>query len=278
MDGFTLVCIIFFIGFVIYAIPKFLDKKVPPKKESADIKADLSKIKATITNVLQKIEEAEWDEKSYAEPKQYSNQPPPTRKNAKPEIDKFLNVKRKTRIIVFDLETNGLDKRYSVLSCSAIKYEVDPKTYELKELDRFNRYYFPVERFNPQAIAINGLKREVIIEKRGGDSYPKHFSEDPDFKNFCKDVLRFIAHNISFDMKFINPSGNEKKFCTMMTNTNIVATEFLKWKNEWKWPTLSETASYYGIPFIESDLHSSMTDTEIAASIFEKMLVAAKTS
>ena len=34
---------------------------------------------------------------------------PPTRNNAKSDIDKFFNEKGKTKIIVFDVETNGLD-------------------------------------------------------------------------------------------------------------------------------------------------------------------------
>ena len=73
---------------------------------------------------------------------------PLTRKNARLDINEFLNVKRKTKIIVLDLETNGLDEGASILSCSAIKYEIDPKTFESKELDCFNRYYLPVEPFN----------------------------------------------------------------------------------------------------------------------------------
>jgi hypothetical protein len=66
---------------------------------------------------------------------------PPIRKHAKPEIDKFLDLQSKTRIIIFDVETNGLTGGYSVLSCSAIKYEIDPTAYEMTEIDRFKRYY-----------------------------------------------------------------------------------------------------------------------------------------
>jgi DNA polymerase III epsilon subunit-like protein len=201
---------------------------------------------------------------------------PPTRNNAKPDIDKFLNVKRKTRIIVFDVETNGLYEDCSVLSCSAIKFEIDPKTYEAKELERFDRFYFPVERFNPEATDINGLTREIISEKRISVHYPKHFIYDTDFKQFCEGVVRFVAHNILFDMRFISFLKAKKKFCTMKTNTDIVAAEFLKWKNEWKYPKLSETASFYEIAFNEIDLHSSLADTELTAKIFFKMCNAIK--
>jgi DNA polymerase-3 subunit epsilon len=202
------------------------------------------------------------------------NDRPLIRKHAKPELDGFLNDKRETRIIIFDVETNGLNGRYSVLGCSAIKYEIDPNTHEMTEIDRFNRYYYPVEQFEPQAIAVNGLTRDVITEKRGDAAYPKHFSMDPDFETFCSDTERFVAHNISFDMQFIPFMREKKKFCTMMTNMNIVAVEFLESKNEWKWPRLSETAIHYGIPLNESGLHNSMYDTEITAKVLSKMLEA----
>lgn len=201
---------------------------------------------------------------------------PLIRKHAKPELDRFLNDERDTRIIIFDLETNGLYAECSVLSCSAIKYDRNPNTYEMTEIDHFNRYYYPVEEFNPQAIEINGLTRDVITEKRGDGTYPEHFCMDSDFEIFCSDTERFVAHNISFDMQFVPFLRNKNKMCTMMTNMNIVAAEYLDWKNEWKWPKLSETANYYCIPFNESDLHDSMYDAKITAKVFLKMLEATK--
>jgi DNA polymerase III epsilon subunit-like protein len=79
-------------------------------------------------------------------------------------------------------------------------------------------------------------------------------------------------------MQFVPFISNKKRLCTMMTNMDIVAAGFLKWKNEWKWPKLSETAVHYGIQFSESELHSSMADAEITAKIFMKMLETARIS
>jgi DNA polymerase-3 subunit epsilon len=218
------------------------------------------------------------DRKYREEPKKCNEQYPPTRKHAKPEIDKFLNVKRKTRLIIFDLETNGLSNNHSVLSCSAIKYDIDPNICELSELDRFDRYYYPVEEFDQAATSVNGLTKEVITEKRGNAIYPEHFKMDSDFEVFCSDTKRFAAHNISFDSRFIPFMAKHKKFCTMMTNTDIVAVYYMKSKRDWKWPKLSETAAYYNISFNESDLHGSMADTEITSKIFMEMLKRAKNS
>ena len=191
--------------------------------------------------------------------------------NAKPEIDKFLNVKKKTNIIVFDLETNGLDSNWSVLSCTAIKYKIDPITFEASELERFDRYYFPIEPFNHRATEKNRLTKDVITKKRCGVNYPRHFKQDADFKEFCNDVIRFIGHNISFEAKFVPLIQGKKLFCTMKTNTNIVAIGYLNKRPNWKWPTLSETAKYYKIKFNKADLHTSLGDTKLTTQVFLKM-------
>ncbi len=112
----------------------------------------------------------------------------------------------------------------------------------------------------------------MIDEKRAEANYPKYFTDDPDFETFCSDTKRFVAHNIAFDIQFITFIREKKRFCTMMTNTDIVAVYFLEWKREWKWPKLSETANHYGIQFNECELHDSMIDTEITSKIFFKML------
>ena len=57
---------------------------------------------------------------------------------------------------IFDTETNGLHN-CSVLSISFIICKED------KILDKQTRYYFPKENYyNRQAIAVNGLKKEII--------------------------------------------------------------------------------------------------------------------
>ena len=197
---------------------------------------------------------------------------PYIRKHAKSDIEKFLDDKTITKFIVLDVETNGLGNNCSVLSCSAIKYEINPETFAITELNRFDCYYYPVEQFNPSAIAVNGLTEKVITEKRGNANYPKHFNQDTNLEKFCDGVHRFVAHNISFETRFIPFLQGNKQFCTMMTNMDIVAIEYFERKNEWKYPSLSETANYYGIQFNHNELHRSMYDTEITATIFTKMI------
>ena len=181
-------------------------------------------------------------------------------------------------VIIFDTETNGLEN-CSVLSISAIKIDIDLKLNSYKEIGKFNRFYFrnEGEEINAEAVAVNGLTDEEILRRRVelGIKYSKYFEKDRDFIEFCKDTNHFVAHNISFDRKFI-PFELKNQFCTKESNIDIlkIPGKFEKYK----WPRLNETAKFYGIELDENRWHGSEYDTEICKEIFVSMLKNKKTS
>ena len=89
-------------GFI-YVVIKHLIDKAAYKRKIARSDAELQSRVAAI--VHQRYEDNNYYETSTNEWRKTKTpqeiQPPPTRKHAKPEIDKFLNVKRKTQIIIF---------------------------------------------------------------------------------------------------------------------------------------------------------------------------------
>lgn len=182
------------------------------------------------------------------------------------------------KVIIFDTETNGLEN-CSVLSISAIKIDVDLKLNSYKEIGRFNRFYFrnEGEKINAEAVAVNGLTDEEILRRRteSGMKYSKYFEKDRDFIDFCKGIEHFVAHNISFDRKFI-PFDLKTQFCTKESNIDIlkIPGKFGKYK----WPRLNETAKFYGIELDENRWHGSEYDTEICKKIFVAMLKNEETS
>lgn len=182
------------------------------------------------------------------------------------------------KVIIFDTETNGLND-CSVLSISAIKIDVDLKINSYKEVERFDRFYFrnEGEEINADAIAINSLSDEEILKRRTDSNakYSKYFEKDKEFVDFCKDTKHFVAHNISFDRKFI-PFELEQQFCTKESNVEILK---ISGKNgKYKWPRLNEVAKYYGIELDENRWHGSEYDTEICKEIFVTMLKNEETS
>ena len=174
------------------------------------------------------------------------------------------------KIIIFDLETNGI-KDCSVLSISAIKLEVDIANLSVREIGKFDRYYYrnPGEKINFGAIRVNGLTDENISILRKDRNYSKYFEEDYDFEDFCDGVKHFVAHNISFDSKFLN-IPYMRKFCTM--NENVENLKIEGKYGKYKWPKLNETAKYYGIEVDELSTHRSDYDTYLCKEIFVKML------
>lgn len=177
-------------------------------------------------------------------------------------------------MIIFDTETNGLEEENSILSISAIKVKNG------KIVETFNRFYFPKEPFNQDAIAVNGLNKEEITRQRNlqGNSYPSYFQDDMlSFFEFVKDETHFVGHNINFDIKMIKPIEIKHYFDTMKENINILKLRkpwFSKakpTKDLYKYPKLIETAKFYNIDLNESELHESLYDVLITFEVFKKM-------
>ena len=111
---------------------------------------------------------------------------------SKHDLLSLMQKHRSDPVIVFDLETNGLDRGSSVLSCSAVKLlftgSASEEMHPFKQIDTFERYYFSVEAENVSAIRINGLSANVITERREGRDWPPYFRDDRDFESFCADA------------------------------------------------------------------------------------------
>ena len=172
------------------------------------------------------------------------------------------------KVIVFDTETNGLND-CSVLSISAIKLEVEGE--KVKEIGKFERYYFPEpgEKYDKEAIKVNGLTEEVLIKNKNANE-PKYFKGDKEFIDFCKDTKHYVAHSIAFDKKFL-PFEIENEFCTKQIGKKTMVVDE-QTKNEYRWPRLSHAAKYYNVPMDESKWHGASYDTKICFKIFKGML------
>ena len=183
-------------------------------------------------------------------------------------------ISKTMNIIFWDTETNGLEKHHSVLSISAIKCSLIIEGEEAKSsiIERYERFYFrkPGEEIGEKAIEVNGLTDEVIAERRGGAEYSDNFCNDiKPFRQFCSDTKHFVGHNIFFDTKYID-FWLSNTFCTMVTNTSIIG---LKKRNgKLKFPSLGETAKFYGVELDKDELHGSMYDSFITYQVFLKMI------
>jgi DNA polymerase-3 subunit epsilon len=177
-------------------------------------------------------------------------------------------------VIFWDTETNGLEKYHSVLSISAIKcsFEIGKQKIESNIIERYERFYYRKtgEELGERAIAVNGLTDEIIRKRRNGAGYPENFSSDTNsFRLFCSDTRHYAGHNIFYDKQYID-FWLPNMFCTMKTNIDILRLK--KSNGRPKYPSLNETAKFYGIKIDKNELHGSMYDSFITYQVFTKML------
>jgi DNA polymerase-3 subunit epsilon len=181
---------------------------------------------------------------------------------------------KKINVIFWDTETNGLEAKYSVLSISALKYiyTITENYVTNENIDQYERFYFrkPGEPPGKRAIGVNGLTDDVLKLKRKDADYPECFCDDINsFRDFCSDTRHFVGHNISYDTQYIN-FKLKNKFCTMRENTKII--KLRKKNGKLKYPSLGETACFYGIETDKNELHGSMYDSLVVYRIFNKMI------
>ncbi len=171
-----------------------------------------------------------------------------------------------------DTETNGFDaKKSSLLSIYA----------EKESGEVYERFYYPVEDYNDDAIAVNGLTKEKVDSLRVGVTYPEYYADDQDdLIAFLDEVSQFVAFNARFDYAWMPEAFKDKCssiFCTMRRSKREVGARDKRGKV--KFPKLKEAADYYDISIEDEDgslekvssdkLHSASYDTKISKRIFE---------
>ena len=137
------------------------------------------------------------------------------------------------------------------------------------------RYYFAQEPYNYHACKVHGLDEKVIKVQRSKAQYPLYFIDDKEWllDTFDKyNVTNIVAHNLSFDLKFLPQEIKENienqkysTFCTMQENRHLTV------KN--KAPKLVEACELLGIKFDENEAHSSDYDTLKCYEVFLKTIL-----
>ncbi|MDZ7860670.1 MAG: 3'-5' exonuclease [Candidatus Krumholzibacteriota bacterium] len=180
------------------------------------------------------------------------------------------------KFIIFDVETNGLMPAFnSVLSFSGLHVSTfrdgDYRRFEVKE--EFDRYYYSIEPYNPEALRVNGLTADVIKHKRGqGDNrYPSYFNQDKEVVVFCGKADLAVCHNSPFDTGFLLTAHNyefKKNFCTMrnFTGTCAIAHKYYGMK----WPKLEEAVDII-CGRKNFDFHDSLSDCYAVLELLRTM-------
>ncbi len=155
--------------------------------------------------------------------------------------------------LVIDFETNGFYGS-SVLSVAAIKIAVNWDLRKVERHDTFVRHYYPIEKWNPYAQAVNGLSAMEIEKLRTEADYPIYFRDDPGLASFASGAEFAVAHNAKFDSSFANLPI--PWICTM---------ELCGGK-------LADAARARGLVVEQSQVHEALYDAEVCLGLFERLI------
>ena len=114
------------------------------------------------------------------------------------------------------------------------------------------------------------LTPKKIKTLRANDDYSKYFEDDYEFIEFCDSCNTLVAHNITFELRFLGTLVSfNNHFCTMKENKYIV--NALNIKGNIKPPKLIEVCEYYNIDFDTKQYHSAIYDVTKTLDILNSM-------
>ena len=182
------------------------------------------------------------------------------------------------RILVFDIETSGLDPQWNVILQLSYQIVDSDSWVTIKTANHYFAWPENKARVTQEAITVNGLTEEVLSGKQLSNRKTalEEFVSD---KDSC-DLL--VAHNLEFDKKFIiascreegvkfASSGWSQSYDTMKRTTNYCQLP-KDWGNGYKWPKLTELADCLGINYSNISLHDSSGDVELTKRCFEQII------
>lgn len=167
------------------------------------------------------------------------------------------------REIVFDTETTGLDPfqgdRIVEIGCIELLNHVPTGRV-------YHQYINPERSISEEVVAVHGLTEQFLSDK-------------PTFKEIAEDFLSFIgsdssliAHNASFDMKFLNAElswvGKEAIGYERVIDTLVLARK--------KFPgsrvNLNELCKRFHIDNSARTFHGALLDSELLAEVYLELI------
>lgn len=166
------------------------------------------------------------------------------------------------REIIFDTETTGLDSRLDrVIEIGGIELDNHFPTGRT-----FHVYINPGDRkVHPDALAVHGISDEFLKDK-------------PDFSGIVTELLEFfggarwVAHNATFDMGFMNAEFARLGLAAV-TNDLVTDTLALARRKHPMGPnSLDALCRRYGIDNSRRTKHGALLDSELLAEVYIEMI------
>ena len=166
------------------------------------------------------------------------------------------------REIIFDTETTGLDNRSDrVIEIGGIELLNHFPTGRT-----FHVYINPGDRkVHPDALAVHGITDEFLKDKPS-------FAEIADELQAFFEGAKWIAHNATFDMGFINAEFARLGLPPVPQEQVVDTLSMARRKNPMGPNTLDALCRRYGIDNSHRTKHGALLDSELLAEVYIEMI------
>lgn len=166
------------------------------------------------------------------------------------------------REIIFDTETTGLDNRTDrVIEIGGIELFNHFPTGK-----SFHKYINPAgQKVHPDALAIHGITDEFLADK---PSFAEIVEEMLDFFGDAK----WIAHNATFDMGFVNAELARLSKPPILPDLVIDTLSMARRKHPMGPNSLDALCRRYGIDNAHRTKHGALLDSELLAEVYIEMI------
>ncbi|MFT6077040.1 MAG: DNA polymerase-3 subunit epsilon [Myxococcota bacterium] len=166
------------------------------------------------------------------------------------------------REICFDTETTGLDPKdgHRVVEIGCVEIVNKVRTGKT-----FHVYVNPERDMPHEAFRIHGLSGEFLKDKPTFDKVAQEFVE-------FVDGAKLVAHNASFDMKFINHHLRGCDFEIIERRNVIDSLEIARQKFPGAGNSLDALCKRFGVDLSRRTKHGALLDAELLADIYIELL------
>lgn len=170
-----------------------------------------------------------------------------------------LAIMPQVEYVIFDVETTGMkpEDGHAIVELAA------QRVRGREVIDSFDTIVNPGRYIDAEAAAINGITNEIVA--REGKPLIEVI---PAFMLFCEGAT-LVAHNIKFDLAFIN--SHLRQFgLPPLVNTTLDTLELARQKVVVASYALGYLAKHFGIP--QPTIHRALADVEVTRELLFRLL------
>lgn len=163
------------------------------------------------------------------------------------------------REIVFDTETTGMDPDEGdrIVEIGAVEL-----INHLPSGKHYHVYINPERDIPAEAVAVHGITNDMVKDK------PLFNQEFTNFLDFIGDDSKLVAHNASFDMKFVNHHLREVGHPGIKPNRVIDSLLVARKKFPGSPASLDALCRRFDIDLSERTLHGALLDSQLLAEVW----------